>query len=106
MTTTTKQRLRSQRRASIVHSIIRPSDTGHMPPPEAHLHADYLVVLLNRLRVAGCFTDFIVRNTFDKKLINRYEKVWNVLTMVGIALLATYVSPTVTYRVEWVVRMW
>jgi hypothetical protein len=64
------ERLRSHGRASIVQLLGQPAVTGLMPAMEAHLHTDYVVVLWKIDRPdddEGCFTDYIVRYTFDNE---------------------------------------
>jgi hypothetical protein len=48
---------------------------------EAHLHADHVVVLWSIPYVAGCLTDYIVRNTIDtetyrqvRECMQRFDK--------------------------------
>jgi hypothetical protein len=63
-------RLRSRGRASIVRLLGERAITGRMPAMEAHLHTDYAVVLwkIDGKHVDdGCFTDYIVRYTFDNE---------------------------------------
>jgi hypothetical protein len=64
---TMQRRILSPRRASIVQCIGERALTGHMPALEAHLHADYVVELWNKPCYSGCFTDHIVRYTFEKE---------------------------------------
>jgi hypothetical protein len=63
----TMQRLRGHRRASNIQCIGERALTRHMPAMEANLHGDYLVVLWNKPCYNWCFTDHIVRYTFDKE---------------------------------------
>jgi hypothetical protein len=62
------RRLRSHGGASIIRLLAERAVTGRMPAMEAHLHTDYVVVLwkIDGTHVdEGCFTDYILRYTFD-----------------------------------------
>jgi hypothetical protein len=61
------ERLCSHRRASVVRLLGQRALTWRLPAKEAHLYADYVAVLWNRPHDAGCFTDYILRHTFDKE---------------------------------------
>jgi hypothetical protein len=62
-----RQRLRSHGGGSIVRLLGHRALTGRMPVMEAHVHSDYVAIMWNRPRAAGCFEDCIVRHTIDNE---------------------------------------
>jgi hypothetical protein len=60
-----ERRLRSHGRASIVQFLGQRALTGRMPAMETHLHADYVVVVLDRPHPNGCCAYCIVRHPVD-----------------------------------------
>jgi hypothetical protein len=63
-----RRRLRSHRRASIVQLVGQRAVTGRIPAMEAHLHADYAVVLRNTSHVERCFRLYSATHVWQRNV--------------------------------------